>query len=222
MVLYNLQHLTQPENQKVCGPIQDDEALFLYSIVRGSRMRRVLEIGGLSDYSARNFIAALEHSGPDAKLYTVDLNPVPVLASNHRVILKNALNLTPADVDGQPLDMIFFDCHDIVQMDIFAKFVDIGIINDETTLALHDTNLHFAPHGLHQGPFVRDSAGHEGWAHQPVERDMVNRFKAMGYDVFSLHTTPDKHHEGFPFRHGVTVCQKFKQLNLKPCHHLLL
>ena len=33
MVNYDLAHLTQPENQNVSGPIQDDEALFLYSII---------------------------------------------------------------------------------------------------------------------------------------------------------------------------------------------
>ena len=33
MVNYDLTHLTQPENQNVSGPIQDDEALFLYSII---------------------------------------------------------------------------------------------------------------------------------------------------------------------------------------------
>lgn len=212
MVLYDLTHLTQSEDQRVIGPIQDDEALFLYSIIRGSRMRRVLEIGGLSGYSAKNFLAALCASGPDAMMYTVDINPVPVLADNHRVIVKNALDVVPADVDHLPLDLVFFDCHDMVQMDIFATFVKSGLITDDTTLALHDTNLHYEPLGLRQGPYVREIDGREGWAHQAVEREMVNRFKLLGYDVFSLHTSADKHHEGFPFRHGMTVCRKFKAL----------
>ena len=211
MVLYDLAHLTQPEDQRVIGPVQDDEALFLYSIVKGSRMRRILEIGGLSGYSARNFLAAMDRSGPGAVLYTVDLNPVPVVGPGHRVIVKNALHLTAADVDDLPLDLIFFDCHDMFQMETFARLVHHKVINDATVLALHDTNLHYPPLGLQQGPFVVQD-GHAGYAHQKVERDMVNLFKAMGYDAFSLHTTPDKHDEGFPFRHGVTVCKKYPHL----------
>ena len=47
MVYYDLTHLNQPSNQFVLGPIQDDEALFLYSIIRGSRLKYILE---LADY----------------------------------------------------------------------------------------------------------------------------------------------------------------------------
>lgn len=206
MVHYNLQHLTQDTNQKVIGPIQDDEALFLYSIIKGMRMNRVLEIGGLSGYSARNFVAALDQV--EGVVYTVDLNPVPVVAPNHKVIVKNALHLTVQDVDSTPLDMVFFDCHDMVQMDIFHHFVKEGIIQDHTILALHDTNLHYPPFQVF-GPFVQSEGG---YAHQPVEREMVNRFKDYGYDIFMLHTTKEKHSAAFPFRHGITVCQKFKRL----------
>ncbi len=211
MVAYDLRHLTQPEDQRVYGPIQDDEALFMYSIVRGMRMRRVLEIGGLSGYSARNFVAAIQASGPGSVLYTVDLNPVPVVAANHRVIVKNALDMVAADVDGQPLDLVFFDCHDMVQMQMYQRFVEQGLINDDTMLALHDTNLHYPPVDVRQGLLV-DQDGHAGYAHQPVEREMVNLFKGIGYDVLSLHTTPDRHDAGFPFRHGLTVCKKFRKL----------
>lgn len=41
-------------------PLQDDEALFLYSIVRGLRLSSVLEIGGLRGYSALNFLQAMQ------------------------------------------------------------------------------------------------------------------------------------------------------------------
>lgn len=39
--------------------MQDDEALLLYAVVRGMRMSRVLEIGGLSGYSTKNFLQAM-------------------------------------------------------------------------------------------------------------------------------------------------------------------
>jgi hypothetical protein len=200
MVKYDLSHLTQDENQKVWGPIQDDEALFLYSIIRGCRLTRILEIGGLSGYSAKNFLQALSFS-KEGILYTCDINPVPVLADNHKVIIKNALNLTLSDVDNKPLDLIFFDCHDIIQLEIFKIFVKYNIINDDTILALHDTNLHYHPN--YQEP---------GVVHQPVERNMVNIFKYLGYDIFNISTDHTKHNDDFPYRHGVTICRKFKLL----------
>jgi predicted O-methyltransferase YrrM len=208
MVHYDLTHLTQPENQNVSGPIQDDEALFLYSIIRGCRLTRILEIGGLSGYSAKNFLQALSFN-KDGILYTCDLNPVPVLAENHKVIIKNALDLTITELDDKPLDLVFFDCHDMVQMDIYHKFVNANIINDNTILALHDTNLHYPPY-QHCGIFIEKD---NGYAHQPVERLMVNTFKNLGYDIFSISTDHSKHSEQFPVRHGITVCKKFKILS---------
>jgi hypothetical protein len=207
MVHYDLSHLTQPEDQRVIGPIQDDEALFLYSIIRGMRLGRVLEIGGLEGYSAHNFLRAVSWSAQGV-VYTVDLNPVPVQGPNHRTITKNARDLTLDDVDRVPVDLVFFDCHDLVQMEIYYAFVREGIITDRTVLALHDTNLHYAPFQI-WGPYLPSEGG---FAHQPVERTMVNMFKDLGYDVFSVHTTREKHDASFPFRHGVTVCQKFRRL----------
>jgi hypothetical protein len=42
----------------------------------------------------------------------VDIKPVPPVDSKrHKCILKDAGLLTAADVDGQPLDLVFFDAH---------------------------------------------------------------------------------------------------------------
>ena len=210
MVKYNLDHLTQEDNQYVWGPIQDDEALFLYSLIRGSCLTRILEIGGLAGYSARNFLKAVEFS-KEGIVYSCDLNPVPVLAENHKTIIKNALNITLEDVDNKPLDLIFFDCHDLVQLNIYMKFVESGIITNDTILALHDTNLHYEPFNK-WGPFVPSECG---FAHQPVERIMVNEFKRLGYDIFSIKTDASKHSAEFPIRHGVSICQKFKNMNVE-------
>ena len=207
MVNYDLSHLTQDQKQDVWGPIQDDEALFLYSIVRSSRLSRILEIGGLSGYSARNFLQAMNLS-KNPILYTCDLVEVPKLANNHKIIVKNALHLTKEDLDNTELDMVFFDCHDYVQIDIFLKLKELNIISENTILALHDTNLHYSPY-IRQGKYI---ALEDGYAHQEVERNMVNAFKMFGYDAFSIKTTKNKHNDEFPFRHGVTICQKFKKL----------
>lgn len=209
MVNYDLTHLTQPENQNVSGPIQDDEALFLYSIIRGCRLNRILEIGGLNGYSAKNFLQALTFS-TDSILYTCDINLVPKLAENHKVITKNALNLTSEDLDNKPLDLIFFDCHDMIQMNIYSKLLNYNIINDNTIIALQDTNLLHYPPFQHCGRYIKEE---NGYAHQPIERHIVNIFKKFGYDIFSISTNQSKHSLNFPVRHGVTVCKKFKFLS---------
>lgn len=228
MVKYDLDHLVQAEDQNVGGPIQDDEALFLYSIIRGCRLSRVLEIGGLDGYSAKNFLKAMdfykkkphvpEPVKPRYMLYTCDLFDVPKHGPNHKVIVKNAVDLTTDDVDNEPLDLVFFDCHDMVQMLIFTVLRAKGLITDKTIIALHDTNLHYAPfhHRKHYPPY--DPIGDyvkedDGWAHQPVERKMTNLFKEMGYDVFSIGTDVSKHSDDFPVRHGMTICKKFTPFN---------
>lgn len=205
MVSYDLSHLNQADDEAVLGPVQDTEALFLYSIVRGMRMRRVLEIGGLSGYSAKNFLAALP---ADGVVYTVDIAPVPRVSFNHRVIVKDARTLDAADVDDEELDMIFFDCHEYdVQMTLFDRLASRGIITDSTVLALHDTNVH----PFKSVPWAYE-IGDGGWVHQRAERDMVNELVRRGYHAFNLHTPIDRHDETMPYRHGVTIAQKFRPL----------
>lgn len=210
MVKYELSHLTQDDSQNVWGPIQDDEALLLYSIIRCSRLTRIFEIGGLNGYSATNFLQATSFSN-DSVVYTCDINPVQKLADNHIVLTKNVLDVTADDVGNKPLDLIFFDCHDMLQMQMYINFITLGLINDNTIIALHDTNLHYAPYNR-WGGFVPIE---NGFAHQPVERIMVNIFKDLGYHVYSVRTDAAKHSESFPIRHGISICQKFKQLHVQ-------
>lgn len=203
MVQYDLSHLTQQNNQDVIGPIQDDEALFIYSMIRGMRLKRILEIGGLNGYSGTNFCKATEDI-PNSQIYTIDINPVPIMGTNHKCIEKNAVLIEASDIDNEPLNLVFFDCHDYnVQMILYHRLKDMNMITDKTVLMLHDTNLH---------PYQRVPWSYpleDGFVHQTVERQMVNTFKLMGYDIFSIKTSANQHDENLPFRHGVTVCQRF-------------
>ncbi len=201
-IVYDLSHLSA-STQNVCGPLQDDEGLFIFSLVRGMRLRTILEIGGLSGYSALNFLAAMSKS-EDPILYTVDINPVPKQAVNHITLTKDARHLTRKDLGSQPLDLIFFDCHEYeVQMSVFHRFKVTGIINNNTVIMLHDTDLH--PHGA-------NVCGGEG-AHQPVERHMVNSLRAQGYDIYNFHTRHDLLTADLLGRHGVSVATIFKPLS---------
>ena len=206
---YNLSHLTQDITQDVWGPIQDDEALFLYGLIRIVRIKRILEIGGLNGYSALNFLKALDHS-QDSIMYTCDLNPVPKLSDNHKILIKDGKDLSREDLDNKKIDMIFFDCHDLIQMEIYNNLLKNELIDEnEIYICLHDTNLHYEPYAR-QGPYIESEGG---FAHQTVERIMVNLFKNLGYDILHCSTKREQHHDEFPFRHGLTICKKFHTLS---------
>ncbi len=203
MVAYDLTHLTQPDHQLVAGPVQDDEALFLYALIRCMRLRRILEVGGVDSYGARNFLKAME---PDGMLYTVDVRHTIALQSNHTTIIGSCEALTSRDVDGVPLDLVFFDFHVYAaQMTLFRNLSAEGVINRNTVLALHDTNLHPPAVGPDAPPRQWGSAVQGGWMHQVVERQMVNTLRDEGYDALMLHTTPDRHDSRLPLRHGLTI-----------------
>jgi hypothetical protein len=203
MVDYNLRHLTQPAHQRVAGPIQDDEALFLFGLIRVLRIRRVLEMGGLGGYSATNFLAAV---GDRGAVYTVDIAPVPRCGDNHHPIQRDAALIVAADVGSEPLDLVFFDCHVYgAQITAFHTLTRQGIITERTLLALHDTGLHPTQIVDWAYPIA------DGWVHQPVERRMVNDFKRMGYDALILDVAPENLGD-IPYRQGLTIMQKFKVL----------
>jgi hypothetical protein len=207
MVKYDLNHLTQGDSQEVVGPIQDDEALFLYSLIRGNRLKKILEIGGGIGYSATNFLKATEIF-PDSVVITVDINPINPINNKHKCIIKDAQYLTVEDLGEEKLDLIFFDCHEYdIQMNIYNNLKEKNLIDEETIIALHDTNLHYIKLDY---DFVYKIE--EGFVHQPVERKMANTFKDFGYDIFSIRTQKKDHDESLPFRHGLTVCQKFKYM----------
>lgn len=203
---YDLSHLTQDPDQKVLGPIQDDEALLLFALIRVMVLRRVLEIGGLGGYSATNFAAAV---GPAGTVYSVDVNPVPKVADNHVPITMDVGDLRAADVGSIPLDLVFFDCHCFVgQMAMLTRFVRDGVITDRTVIALHDTNLH---------PGKTEEKTYEvtgGWVNCWPERRMVNEIRELGYDAICLDTDMSVHGPDLPFRHGLTLMRRFTTLTV--------
>lgn len=200
MVKYNLDHLVQPDAQMVCGPIQDDEALLLYALVKTMRMKRILEVGGLDGYSARNFLASMEEGGT---LHTVDVNPVRKLSKNHHVINKDIIDVTADDMPKRPLDMVFFDCHHPGQMVLYHRLLAAGTINRSTFIALHDTAVHYDHRGR---PRV----------HQLVEREMTVAFGKMGYQVLCLNPKKENMDGSIPFRHGLSLCAMFDGLDSNP------
>jgi hypothetical protein len=203
---YNLEHLTQEPSQMVLGPIQDDEALVLFSIIKTCVFKRIVEIGGLRGYSAKNF---LESVGTDGTVYTIDITNLTPISPNHITIIKSVDRVVKDDIKDR-VDMVFFDCHDYnSSLSFFNNMVECGIIDNDTILVLHDTNLHY------QKTTSNSFYNGVGWIHQPDERDLSNHFFDIGYQVIDLGTKPESHNESFPYRHGLTICKKFNKFNNK-------
>ena len=212
---YELSHLVQPPSQYVGGPVQDDEALLLFAVVRGMRMRAVLEVGGLSGYSALNFTRALP-PGEGGFVATVDINPVRKTAHNHESLQKPAGEVAAGDL--QPLfekyslpprfDLIFFDAHVYEQQTrLFDNLRQTGMADDKTIIALHDTCPH--PRAINtSGKPVQLPDGGEGFVNFPEETKMVGDLTAKGYHAFQLHPRRDTMNGEFQFRHGITLMQK--------------
>lgn len=215
---YNLDHLTQPDHQAIPGPIQDDEALLLFALIRVTRIKRILEFGGVHGYSAKNFLEAVD----DGTVYTVDWGVdggTEMQDGNHWVISKNVADVTPEDVDNIPIDLVFFDCHAYeAELCGFQNLKRAGIITDKTIFVFHDTNLwptKDAPN-LFQEEWPDISYEVEGgFVFCPPERQLVNDFKEMGYDIINLGTTKDVHGPQFPYRCGLSIAHKFTPLELK-------
>jgi len=219
MVDYNLKHLIQADEQSNPGPIQDDEALFLFALIRVTRIKRIVEFGATLGYSAKNFCEAIGNNGT---VYSVDwgLEEIcPKLAVNHKVIIKNVADITADDLDNEPIDLLFFDCHAYeAELCAFQNLRKAGIITDKTILVFHDTNLwptKDSPN-LSKADWVEISYEVEGgWRFCPPESQLVNDFKEMGYDILNLGTKRDVHGEHFPYRCGLNIVSKFTPLELK-------
>lgn len=199
---YNLSHLIQDNNQQVLGPVQDDEALLLFALIRVKRIHNILEIGGLNGYSAKNFSEAIING----KIYTVDISRCPKVSDNHIVVIKDCNELLPEDIPDK-IDMIFFDAHVLEpQINLYNTLLKHNIIDENVVLVFHDTGKH--PEKLTSTSYQLG----DGWVHQPVERQLVEYFKAQGFDGIHFHTNLNE--TTIKFRHGITVMQKYKTLDV--------
>ena len=206
---YNLQHLTQKANQKVLGPIQDDEALFLYSFIKTTLTRNVVELGFQDGYSAQNFLAAV---GLKGKVVSIDINTVTKLASNHFPITKDVADVLPEELPFDTIDLAFYDTHDYESTIAFHQaMLDSNKITKQTTIVLHDTGTHHKY--VYQGYRVKG-----GVAHEPRERDVCNFLINEGWHAIHAHGINKNFDsdEELAFRHGLTFLQKETVLDTTP------
>jgi hypothetical protein len=199
---YDLSHLTQAQDQRVWGPVQDDEALLLFAMCRVLRARRVIEIGVQHGYSTRNFLAAV---GPDGEVIGIDKDDHGVRLPRFTMIHGDAGCVMPEQIPWMA-DLVFFDSHaEEAQKQFHSRMAAAGKISESTVLAIHDTGLH--PAGIGQGVPISG-----GVMHQPAERSFCNWLLDHGWSAFHVHTPLHRLGSALPYRHGLTLMAKGQRL----------
>jgi predicted O-methyltransferase YrrM len=216
---FDLTHLAFFDEVSAAGPLQREEALLLYGLVRVLRPTVVVEFGFLGGRSALNFLTAL---APGGTLYSFDIDAGSERTARRyfgdrpdfRFLPKSQADITAADVDGRPIDLAFIDAsHDVeINRRTFERLE--SLLADDAVIVIHDTGTWAAEH-MTPG-HVQYAAGAPGWwlsadefVHQPGEREFVNwvREAHPEFSQVNLHTRRT-------LRHGMTILQRSRALSV--------
>jgi predicted O-methyltransferase YrrM len=208
-----ISHLLSYVNKNALGPLQRDEAIALFGIVKTLCPKTIVEFGFFHGHSAFNFLCALE---PDARLYSYDISldsamrAKEELSFDHRLtfIHKSQADFNPSDIDHRPIDFVFFDAaHDLaLNIETFKRIVHC--LAPGAIIAIHDTGLWQKSHFSHAQTRVVETATHGRWitnnlyAHQPEERAFVNWIVSHQSHFGAIHF-----HSINTLRHGFSLLQ---------------
>jgi predicted O-methyltransferase YrrM len=207
--LPDLSHLTL-FNEEPNGPVQREEALFLYSLLRVVRPKTVVEIGFLNGRSAHNFLRALDSDG---RLYSFDIDDrcaeraQRLFGHDSRFVFRtrSQTELTRDDIDGREADFIFLDAsHELISnQSAFERL--LKMMSPTAILAVHDTGtvpreLFPSWHWLLETD--EDWVGDE-YEGQPDERAFMNWLLEEHPEFSQIHF-----HSRRVIRCGITVLQR--------------
>jgi predicted O-methyltransferase YrrM len=203
------------------GPIQREEALFIYSILRVVRPQTAVEIGFLNGRSALNLLCGLD---PDARLYSFDIDEA--CAARARDLfghdprftfrMRSQAELTPGDIDGRKADFVFLDAsHEFdLNRETFRRL--LPLMAPDAILAVHDTGTvprRFVVPGHY---FLASETGWVGDEREvmPDERAFLNWVLDEHPEFSQVHF-----HSRHTVRCGITVLQRSAALPRPPEHN---
>ena len=213
-----MSHLSSYRENDAIGPLQRDEAIALFGIVRTLRPKVIVEFGFFHGHSAFNFLQALS---PNGKLYSYDIAEDSITRAmtefkfepRFNFIGKSQTEFDPADIGNQPVDFVFFDAaHELdLNMETFRRIV--SQLAPEGMIAIHDTGLwhrsHFAP--IHE-TFASEMPGEwtsgDLYAHQPGERAFIDWIVSEYPEFTAIHF-----HTTETLRHGFSLLQRKRLLS---------
>ncbi len=205
---YALGHLRKPDT---VSSLQNDEALFMYSLVKVTNPKVIVEFGFCKGFSAKNFLASM---ADDALLYSYDPDPVAtryarrIRDKRFRFLGKRGEDFSAEDIDHQHIDLLLLDAsHEFSDsMDMFGKIyrqmAPGGII------IVHDTGLFGTKFMKPQWKTPDGIIVGDGYAHRPQERLFVNHLKCRYPQLQQIHF-----HSWRSARMGFTLLQNHIQLS---------
>jgi len=208
----NLFHLLKYREDSF-GPVQKDEAIALFGIIRTIRPATILEFGFFRGHSAYNFLAA---AGPQCRVYSIDFGWDAERRAaieyknfkNFKFIRKPMQEFGSADVDHRKIDFVFVDAAHDFQMNADAFRNVEPLLSEGAIVAVHDTGpwmkkYFTAAHREHVATHPNRWLNDEEYIPHPDERRFVNWICA-GYPGFVAITFHAKN----TLRHGYTLLQK--------------
>ena len=200
------------------GPVQRDEALVLYALVRAVRPKTVVEFGFDQGRSAFNFLRALD---ADARLYAFDPRDDPAQLAKAlfghderlRFRSKSQAEFEPADVDDRPVDFVLLDAsHDLALNQETLRRV-LPLLASGGIVAIHDTGTMHRSAMTPQYLEEAETYGGRQWLdadvfeHQPGERATVNWLRDEHPELAQIHL-----HTHRVVRWGLTLLQRSERL----------
>lgn len=206
---FDLSHLNQ-NSSYIFGPQQDEEALLVYSIIKVTKPKVVVEAGMLNGYSSVNILAAIE---ADSRLFTYDItkhNPSSKAFRDRRFkfIHKSQADFDHNDIDNLEINMAVLDDGHIfeVEQEFWRKLV--MFLSQDALVLIHDTGLHINYFDKVSQYCTCDFENKCGYVHQEGERRFVNWIidNYAEWEIVNFHSYNT-------FRHGFTVLQKKYKFN---------
>jgi predicted O-methyltransferase YrrM len=198
------------------GPVQREEALLLYGLLRVVRPRTVVEIGFYKGDSALNFLCAL---GADARLYSIDIHGAERARNSFghdprfTFRTRSQDELTREDIDGREADFVFLDAsHELdLNQRTFSRL--LPLMAPDAILAVHDTGTvprQFLPSDHY---FFQSTVGWIGDEREvmPDERAFSNWLLDEHPEFAQIHF-----HSRQTLRCGITVLQRSAPLPRPP------
>jgi len=211
-----LNHLAYFETYKH-GPIQKDEALFLYAVCKMIRPKTILEFGIQDGLSTLNFALAKDK---DCFLFSFDIKKDCVNRAFEKIkeiencflLVKDCQEFSVEDVKNRPIDLCFLDAAHILEINkkCIRKF--IPHMSDTGIIAIHDTGAWSKeacssfPSNYKISPRMKTFLDDKETRFLPAvasERLTVNWFLEEYPEYSQIHF-----HSATFFRHGITLIQK--------------
>jgi predicted O-methyltransferase YrrM len=215
----NTNHLTTYREENVMGPLQREEALTIFSLVKMTRPQTIVEFGFHCGHSAFNFIQAID---PTACLYSFDIADESEQIArdyfshfpNFQFKKKSQADFNKGDVEGRMIDFVLLDASHDLALNKMTWEALAPCLSPTAIVAIHDTGTWVKKfHGEGHRSYAKDEPGNwlndEEYQHCPDERRFVN-WVADSYPEFQvLHL-----HSLHCIRNGITLIQKQRKL---PC-----